>query len=412
MNTNIVLNIILNLLLLLSFSYELIDKYNRATYNVICGNKDSECLFNISTNYPLSPMIPTSAPTKAKLSNYRYIYLIFNIPKTQNQKTFYLEAYDISTRETIISNGDCYLINVEEKNQYEIRIFKELKQNSFIQFGFFGLPKDFIMQVNLQFKLSISLYFKDTALDKSNSLYKIDQPQLINYLDQYNKQLIKQKERQIECKEMIEKIWTSFGTLFDINLSQLLFPDDNFINSISFAYFPFLITISYSVGLEISPEKIFKPERNILSETKVINGKITPITNPINTYGYKLNLGNNFIKIMESYDNKIMDLIIGFGIDFENFSLTVSSGSYSDFILTFTFYVENTNKIKYEIEIKIEYISKIVLEKVKLFAKSYLENIDLTPVFEENIKTVIIFSLVTEILKHTEDLIPPILAFL
>ena len=83
---------------------------------------------------------------------------------------------------------------------------------------------------------------------------------------------------------------------------------------------------------------------------------------------------------MESYNNKIIDLILGFGIDTENFSLTMSSSSYSTIVLTFTFYYENTNTIKYEIEIIIDIIMKAVLERVLVLAESF--GGDLTPVVE------------------------------
>ena len=139
MNTNIVLIKIFLFLLLLSFS--LADKYNKGTYNVICANKDIGCMFNISINYPISPKIPTSIPNKATLGAYRYIYLSFDAPKSQTIKTFYLEAYDTSNGETIISNGDCYLIDITKNSDYEIRIYKELKSNSFVQFRFFEFSK-------------------------------------------------------------------------------------------------------------------------------------------------------------------------------------------------------------------------------------------------------------------------------
>ena len=141
MNTNIVLIKIFLFLLLLSFSLN--DKYNRATNNVIYSTKDIGCIFDISINYPISPKIPTSIPNKATLGAYRYIYLSFDAPKSQTIKTFYLEAYDTSNGETIISNGDCYLIDITENSNYEIRIFKELKSNSFVQFRFFGFPQNF-----------------------------------------------------------------------------------------------------------------------------------------------------------------------------------------------------------------------------------------------------------------------------
>jgi hypothetical protein len=46
------------------------------------------------------------------------IYLKFNIPENQEQKNFYLEAYDISDGETIITDGDCYFINTTENIDY------------------------------------------------------------------------------------------------------------------------------------------------------------------------------------------------------------------------------------------------------------------------------------------------------
>ena len=379
MNANIVLIKIFLFLLLLSFSNELTDKYNRGTYNVICANKDTGCKFEISANYPMSPKIPTSFPGDSILSDYRYIYILFNVVKSQNLKTFYLEAYDSSSGETIISDGDCYLIDLAKNTKYELRIFKVLKTKSFIQFSFFGLPKICILQVTLLFNLDIGLYFSDIYLEKSNSLYKNKQQTYVKYLEEYyNNHLIYQKNRKKMCQETIKKIGNNFfGTMLDINLSTL-FGSNDFINSIKIPALPFLITISYSVGLEMSSENIFQPESNILSETKVTNGKITSITNGIDSSGYKIDIGKAYFKIMQSYNNKIMDLIAGFGLNTENFSLTVSSSIYSVMILSFTFYYENTNTIKYEIEIKIEIVLKAVLEKVLALAESF----ELTPVIQ------------------------------
>ncbi len=180
------------------------------------------------------------------------------------------------------------------------------------------------------------------------------------------------------CQETIKKIGNNFfGTMLDINLSTL-FGGNDFINSATIPALPFLITISYSVGLELSSENIFKPERNILSETKVTNGKITSITNGIDLFGYKIDIGKLFFKILVSYNNKILDVIAGFGLNTETFSLTVSSSIYSVMILSFTFYSENTNTIKFEIEIKIELVIKSVLEKVVALAESF----GLTPVVQ------------------------------
>jgi hypothetical protein len=109
------------------------------------------------------------------------------------------------------------------------------------------------------------------------------------------------------------------------------------------------------------PKYLYKINSSEFQKHNWSNGKITFITNGIDSSGYKINLDKSFFKIMESYNNKIIDLILGFGIDNENFSLTVSSSLYSTIVLTFTFYYENTNTVKYEIEIKIDIIMKVVL---------------------------------------------------
>ena len=68
----------------------------------------------------------------------------FDIPKKQKQKTFYIEIYNISNGETIISNGDCYFINTTKNIDYEIRIIKQLKNDSFVRFGFFWVHRKFL----------------------------------------------------------------------------------------------------------------------------------------------------------------------------------------------------------------------------------------------------------------------------
>ena len=142
--------ILLLLILSLIFSSENSEQYyNLVDYDNICSDKYKGCSFYVSYNYPISPKIPTYIPNHALLGDYRYVYLRFTIPKTQKQKSFYLEAYDTSNGETIISEGDCYLINTNENNDYEINIFKQLKENSYIRFGFFGIPQNFIMSVKL-----------------------------------------------------------------------------------------------------------------------------------------------------------------------------------------------------------------------------------------------------------------------
>ena len=140
--------IILLLLSALNVFTEDIHRYFKGIFNDICQDPTG-CDFSITTNYPISPKIPTRMPTKAILSSYKYIYLLFAIPNNQKQKNFFLEAYDISNGETIITNGDCYFIDTTQNTDYEIRIYKPLRNNSFIQFGFLGLLQNFTMLVRI-----------------------------------------------------------------------------------------------------------------------------------------------------------------------------------------------------------------------------------------------------------------------
>ena len=244
--------------------------YDRSKYT-ICGDLYNGCFFEISNNYPISPKIPTSIPVEAILSSYRYIYLIFYIPNTQSQKTFYLEAYDTTTKETIITNGDCYSINTAKNNKYELRIDKTLQKDSFVQFRFLGIDNNFKMTVKIEFELNLRLYWTDIALSGTNSLIKSEQEALKEYLKELDQKYILLQERQIKTKENIETIMKKmFDTTLNIN-----FGDDELFYSETLLVPPCMtVTISAAFGLEISSETYFQKEEMELSKTKVINGKI------------------------------------------------------------------------------------------------------------------------------------------
>ena len=172
MINKITLNIIL-FFLLMNFSIEGYDWYYKKNKKIFCADKEEGCTFTISSNNPISPKIPTSILEHALImGDYKYIYLIF-YPEGQI-KRFYLMAYDSSSKETIISNGDIYDIDCSEKNKYEIQIFKPLKTNSLIQFLFLGLPENFYMEVEIRFKLNPILYLDDIKLNDENSLKSSD----------------------------------------------------------------------------------------------------------------------------------------------------------------------------------------------------------------------------------------------
>ena len=359
------LNYIIILLLSISsiFCSEISDiYYNLDNSNLLCSNKNEGCSFNVSYNYPISPKIPTSIPSDAILSNYRYVYLKFLIPKNQNQKTFYLEAYDTSNEETIISNGDCYFINTTENIDYEIRIYKTLKKNSYIRFGFLGISLNFTMTVKLRFSLSISLYFNDIALTYYNSLNISEIPSLEDYLVEKNKKIIELQKRGKSAKETCSKIMENvFNTPIDISLFE-----DSFINSIIIPIPPFIIaTVSYALGLELATESHFQSESIILSETTVIEGEIHLHYDGLDFLNEKLNVNNNIIKRIDSYNKKVTEMINNFGLKNCYFTLTISTNNYIDYVIyTLKFYYGKIKKIDYEIQIKVKFMNSKLKELV------------------------------------------------
>lgn len=368
-NNQIIIKIFL-FLSMIAFSSEISERYyNRANYNDICSNADLGCYFTVSNNYPTSPKIPTSIISDAILSDYRYIYLIFSIPNEQTNKNFYLEAYDTSIKETIISNGDCYFIDTTQNAKYEIRIFKKLKENSFIRFGFFGLSDNFEMTVNLEFKLNHLLYFTDIALSSDNSLYKANQPSLVKYFEEFNKKMAEQKQRKMLAKQTINKI---VENVFSSNIDITLFDEDFFDSETLFVPPCLTLTASYSVGVEISTDKLFNPEKYLISETKVVEGKIGYHSDGLNLLDGKINVDNKLYKLSEAYNKKISNLILEFGIETDNYILTVSTNANFDcLIYTMTYLYGDTKAINYEIEIKIEIDNQALKEKVNNQVKSY-----------------------------------------
>ena len=348
------------ILLLPKFSYEgNKEYYYNKTKKIFCSDLKNGCNFNISSNNPISPKIPTEIPVNAILSNYRYIYLIFHIPQNQTQK-FYLMAYDTSIKETIISNGDYYEIDCNENNKYEIRIFKSLKIDSFVQFLFLGITKNIVIEVEIKFKLSIFLYTYDIRLSNDNSLESSNNELILKYIDEINKKNIDKMETLNQVKEVIEIITKKmFDTTINLNNDELLYSE-------VFFYPPcFIVTLSYKVGLEISTENFFEPENNKLSETKVLKGKIDIHSDGLDLLGGKINIDNTIIKYFDLYNKKIKEVIFDFGLETETYSVTISTNALFD-CLIYTFRFFNNDKfenIVYEIEIKIE-INNIMLAEI------------------------------------------------
>ena len=352
--------IIILVSLLPKFSFEgNKDYYYKRTKNIFCSDLENGCNFKISSNNPISPKIPTEIPVNAILGSYRYIYLIFHIPQNQIQK-FYLMAYDTSSKETIISNGDYYEIDCNENNKYEIRIFKSLKIDSFVQFLFLGITKNIVIEVEIKFKLSIFLYTYDIRLSNDNSLESSNNELILKYIDEINKKNIDKMETLNQVKEVIEIITKKmFDTTINLNNDELLYSE-------VFFYPPcFIVTLSYKVGLEISTENFFEPENNKLSETKVLKGKIDIHSDGLDLLGGKINIDNTIIKYFDLYNKKTKEVIFDFGLETETYSVTISTNALFD-CLIYTFRFFNNDKfenIVYEIEIKIE-INNIMLAEI------------------------------------------------
>jgi hypothetical protein len=303
----------------------------------------------------MSPKIPTDILEHALImGDYKYIYLIFHIPEGQ-AKTFYLKAYYSSSQETIISNGDIYKIDCSEKNKFEIQIFKTLKTHSFIQLFFLGLPENFHMTVEILFKRDPFLYLKDIKLNDQNSLRSSNIELISKYLEEIDKKSNSQMNRVMAANQIFGKIAEN---LFDTTIN---------LNSYEFTYseviiFPpyLMVTISYEVGFEISTEQFFDTENNILSETKIIKGKIDSHYDGFDllngNVNVNVNIDNNLLKYLDLYNKNIQEIILSFGLETESCSITVSTNELLNCIIyTLRFFNDiKSGKIIYEIEVKIE----------------------------------------------------------
>ena len=366
-NNSLISLFILFLLSRIIFSEDYEKYFGRANYE-ICSNFKEGCSFNITKNNPISPNIPTNLPKKAILNDYRYIYLKFQIPSNHLQKAFYLEAYDTNNKKTIISNGDCYLIDTSKNKIYELRIDKNLQKNSFIRLRFFGLSKNFQMIVNIAFELDLILYWTDIALTGSNSLIKNEDESLKEYVDEMNRDYLELQKRQIKTKVNIEKIMRKmFDTTIDIKFEdELNWSETIFIPPCS------TVTISTSFGMEISTKTHFKPGETKISETYVINGKIDVHSDGLNLLNKNIYMNNEANKIIDLYNKQIQELVLEFGIETDSYLVTFSTNSNNDCLIITIRYFDNykLKTIYSEVEVKIEIDNKRLKQLIKNQADS------------------------------------------
>ena len=147
--------------------------------------------------------------------------------------------------------------------------------------------------------------------------------------------------------------------------------------------------MEYSVGLDLTNENFFKPEKNILSETKVLNGKFDSHYDRFYFKNETINNNNNVIKIVELYDKRLLNIILEFTKEIYNFTL-ITSTNFDNNVVVFTInnYNDNFKLIFYEIQIKIQINNlniKQLVEDAIVPIKLKLSEID-----DEKVKNILI----------------------
>ncbi len=167
------------------------------------------------------------------------------------------------------------------------------------------------------------------------------------------------------------------------------------------------MTLSYKVGLEISTENFFEPEKNKLSETKVLKGKIDIHSEGLDLLDGKINIDNTIIKYFDLYNKKTKEAIFDFGLETETYSVTISTNALFD-CLIYIFRFFNNDKfenIVYEIEIKIEINNKMLAEIAKNPQAVYSIDLSSLERNKEIIVKGVIFALIVAVALSTGGLV-------
>ena len=327
------------------FSFSFTEKYR-------CPSKYEDCYFNITNNNHYSPKISSFYPEYAEGYGYRFINFIFYIPKSQQQKWFYLEAYDWQTKESLISNGDCYFINITEQFIYQLRFTKPINDSnpySFIQFRFFGLDPYFFMLVQAEFRYDLYFVFRGAVIHDGYSFYKADHKELKQYLDEMQileSEQKKRKDRALKHAKIIaEKL---FLKLIDTNIQYTENIYENIIIDTPF----FSVTLTIQTGFDLSTEAFLKPEDNTICETIFNHGSIEFVTPSI--LDDKVSMDNYLLKLVSIFKNTVIDIVFSFSVETDCFSMKVSTNGYNSVGLTFKFIDPDNDTIFYEIDFKIQ----------------------------------------------------------
>ena len=329
------------------------------------------CHFNINNDNHFSPLIPAKYITKAKwLGDYHYMYLIFNKPKENDQKNFFLELNDVKSGETLISNGDCYQLELDKNVQYELRIYKTYEKDALVQLKFIGLNPSFFMSVKIKFPLDIDIYAYSIKLDRGNSLWKKQQQGLIEYLEKYQQNLVKEEEIKKEASDKIKKILKIIlRKELDIGVSEI-YNLATYIIPTNFAIFT--VSIRYSLG--DSTERYFNDKEIIISDSFYVKGVLMSKKNSLDFLGDNVDVTNEIKNLIDIYNGGIENLIYGLEFGTDSYSLTVSTCyncRYVNYI--FRFYIAENSNIYLEIDLQIEFINNNLFKPIESHIEYFKE---------------------------------------
>lgn len=337
--------------------------------NSICPNKDDICSFNITYNNPYSPLIPGRFLSRSFFLQYNYFYLRLSVPLNQPQRQIYLEATEIRKNENVISNGDCYFINLTESANYELQIDYNLYYNlhlygSFIQIKFLGLAPDFFMKVYFKFKLDLWISAYGIELNEDNSLWKSDIVELMDYEEELKEKIKRQNERKSKTIEKTNQILLNlFGKALHTDVA---WKETKYTEIIPLPPL-LLITVTMAVGLEESSDSLFKlneEEETELTRAFSIQGDIY-LDSGLNDFLGDFYLDSPVFNVIKIFLNQVRDLVLRLAFSTESFSVTISKSLfYPKITYTFRFYDEVTHKIFSEVEITIEVTNKYILDFV------------------------------------------------
>ena len=369
-------NKILNLFLLLLISKLTIENnswiYER-NKNVYC--EYPLCHFNIFNDIPFSPIIPYKFISKAQfLGDYHYIYLLFNKPKDTDQKVFFLEVNDTKTGQSLITGGDCYKIDLDKNNQYELQIYEPLTTETLLQLQFIGLNQNFFQSITLKFPLDIIIFAYCIKLDHSNSLWKNQQQGLIKYLEKLEQISINEKKIKNKALEVVGKIVKKLLrreldiTVQDIhNLGTFMFITN-------FA----IITVSLRYNLGDSTERYFKDNEIKINEEFYVKGVLTSKKNMLDFLGEDIEINNNIKNLAEIVSGGLNNLVYGSEFGNDHFSLTISTCYECKYVnLIFRFYDYYNNNVYLEIDVKVEFLNDNLLGPLDFFLERLREEAEI-----------------------------------